>query len=71
MRVRIGLHLTVIIGLLYGAFGLFESLTKFALGISVACVAVIAYGLLDALESEADRRLAEGREQVWRRRDSQ
>jgi len=69
MRIRVGLQLTAIIGLLYAAFGLFESLTKFALGLIVACLAVIAYGLLDTLES--DRRLSEGREQVWQRRDSQ
>jgi hypothetical protein len=32
---------------------------------------VIAYGLLDTLESESDRRLSEGREKVWQRRDAQ
>lgn len=69
MRVRIGLHCTAIIGLLYAAFGVFESLTKFALGLIVACCAVIAYGLLETLQSESDRRLAEGRETVWQRRD--
>ena len=69
MRIRVGLQLTAIIGLFYAAFGLFESLTKFALGLIVACLAVIAYGLLDTLES--DRRLSEGREKVWQRRDSQ
>ena len=68
MRIRIGLQLTVIIGLLYAAFGLFESLTKFAVGLIVACLAVIAYGLLDTVESE---RLMQGREKVWQRRDSQ
>ena len=68
MRLRIGLQLTVIIGLLYAAFGLFESLTKFAVGLIVASLAVIAYGLLDTVESE---RLMQGREKVWQRRDSQ
>ena len=68
MRIRIGLQLTFIIGLLYAAFGLFESLTKFAVGLIVACLAVIAYGLLDTVESE---RLMQGREKVWQRRDSQ
>ena len=68
MRIRIGLQLTVIIGLLYAAFGLFESLTKFAVGLIVASLAVIAYGLLDTVESE---RLMQGREKVWQRRDSQ
>ena len=68
MRVRIGLHLTAIFGLLYAAFGLFESLTKFAAGIVVVCLAIIACGLLDTVE---DQRLAEGREKVWQRRDAQ
>ena len=68
MRLRIGLQLTFIIGLLYAAFGLFESLTNFAVGLIVACLAVIAYGLLDTVESE---RLTRGREKVWQRRDSQ
>jgi hypothetical protein len=71
MRIRIGLHLTAIIGLFYAAFGVFESLTKFALGLIVSCLAVIAYGMLDTLESESDRRLSEGREKVWQRRDAQ
>jgi hypothetical protein len=69
MRIRVGLQLTAIIGLFYAAFGVFESLTKFAAGLIVACLAVIVYGLLDTLES--DRRLSEGREKVWQRRDSQ
>ena len=68
MRLRIGLQLTVIIGLLYAAFGLFESLTKFAVGLIVACLAVIAYGLLDTVEAE---RLSQCREKVWQRRDTQ
>jgi biopolymer transport protein ExbB/TolQ len=68
MRIRVGLQLTVIIGLLYAAFGLFESLTKFAVGLIVASLAVIAYGLLDTVEAE---RLTRGREKVWQRRDSQ
>jgi hypothetical protein len=59
MRIRVGLQLTVIIGLLYAAFGLFESLTKFAVGLIVASLAVIAYGLLDTVEAE---RLTRGRE---------
>ena len=68
MRVRIGLHLTAIFGLLYAAFGLFESLTKFAVGIVVVCLAIIGCGLLDTFE---DQRLADDREKVWQRRDAQ
>ena len=67
MTLRIGLQLTFIIGLLYASFGLFESLTKFAVGLTVACLAVIGYELLDRIESD---RMTEGREQVWQRRDN-
>ena len=69
-RIRIGLALTFIIGSLYSAFGLFESLTKFAVGIIVACLAVIGFGLIDHLESEHDNRIIQERQQVWARRDN-
>jgi hypothetical protein len=49
-RVRIGLVLTIIIGFLYASFGLFESLTKFGVGIAVAAAAAVGYGLCDYLE---------------------
>jgi uncharacterized membrane protein len=69
-RIRIGLALTFIIGSLYSAFGLFESLTKFSVGMVVACLAVIGFGLLDHLEAEHDNRILREREQVWARRDN-
>ena len=69
-RIRIGLALTFIIGSLYSAFGLFESLTKFAVGVIVACLAVIGFGLIDHLESEHDNRIIRERQQVWSRRDN-
>jgi len=69
-RIRIGLALTFIIGSLYAAFGLFESLTKFSVGIIVSCLAVIGFGLLDHLEAEHDNRIIRERQEVWARRDN-
>jgi hypothetical protein len=68
-RIRIGLALTFIIGSLYSAFGVFESLTKFSVGIIVSCLAVIGFGLLDHLEAEHDNRIIRERQEVWARRD--
>jgi hypothetical protein len=68
-RIRIGLVLTFIIGCLYATFGLFESLGKFSLGLIVACLAVIAYGLVDHLESEHNNQIFVERQRVWARRD--
>ena len=68
-RIRIGLALTFIIGSLYSAFGLFESLTKFSVGIIVSCLAVIGFGLLEHLEAEHDNRIIRERQEVWARRD--
>jgi len=44
-------------------------LTKFTVGIVVACLAVIAYGLVDYLEAEHDNQIHTEREKVWARRD--
>jgi L-lactate permease len=50
-RLRIGLVISMIIGLLYASFGIFESLTKFGVGVAVAAAAAVGLGLLDYLES--------------------
>jgi hypothetical protein len=68
-RIRIGLVITFIIGCLYATFGLFESLTKFGVGLIVACLSVIGYGLCDYLEAEHNNQIYTEREQVWARRD--
>ena len=70
-RIRIGLVLTFIIGSLYSAFGLFDSLGKFAVGIIVAALSVIAYGLVDYVEAEHNNQICEERRQVWARRDGE
>lgn len=69
-RLRIGLVGSFIIGCFYAAFGLFDSLGKFAAGIIVAALSVIAYGLTDYVESVHDNQLIAERESVWARRDA-
>jgi hypothetical protein len=68
-RIRIGLAGTFIIGCFYSVFGLFDSLAKFAIGLIVAMLSVIAFGLTDYLEAEHDNQIFREREQVWARRD--
>jgi hypothetical protein len=69
-RLRIGLVGSFIIGCFYAAFGLFDSLGKFAAGIIVAALSIIAYGLTDYVESVHDNQLIAERESVWARRDA-
>jgi hypothetical protein len=52
-RLRIGLVMSMIIGLLYASFGIFESLTKFGVGVAVGAAAVVGLGLLDFLEARS------------------
>jgi uncharacterized membrane protein YphA (DoxX/SURF4 family) len=70
-RIRIGLVLTFIVGCLYAAFGVFESLAKFGLGLIVASIAAIVHGYLDYQQSDHDYRISREREQVWARRDGE
>lgn len=65
-RIRIGLALTTIIGVIYGATSLFTSLTHFALGVIISALAVIGFGLCDTIEQ---RWRHEHRENVWARRE--
>lgn len=69
-RLRIGLVGSFIIGCFYAAFGLFDSLGKFAAGIIVAGLSIIAYGLTDYVETVHDNQLIAERESVWARRDA-
>lgn len=68
-RIRIGCAITVLIGAIYAAAGLFQSLTHFGAGLAIAAIAVIGYGLCDFLDSERDERLRQYRAEVWHRRD--
>ena len=68
-RIRVGLALTVIIGAIYAAAGMFESLGHFALGVIVAALAAMGIGLVDYVEQGRREELALYRAEVWRRRD--
>ena len=70
-RIRIGLMITVIVGCFYAAFGVFESLTKFGVGLIVASTAWIVHGFLDYQQSDHDYRITRERAQVWARRDGE
>ena len=67
-RLRIGFLLTAIIGVVYGAAGIFDSLTHFGIGMAVAGAAILGYGCLDYIEDRHDTRIYETRQAVWARR---
>lgn len=67
-RLRVGLTLTILLGLMWAAVGLFDSLAQVAVGLIVTGVAGLGIGLVDYLDARADNRLARGRAEVWVRR---
>ena len=69
MSIRVALAATFIIGCLYAAFGVFESLWKFGIGMIVSSVAVLVWGFLDYSDTGHNERIAQEREDVWARRD--
>ena len=69
-RLRIGFALTAIIGALWAAAGVFESLLQFGVGLAIASAAVLGYGLIDHVEHHQVEKWSDGRNQVWRRRDN-
>lgn len=70
-RVRIALAITMMLGCIYAAAGLLDSLTQFAIGVIVAASAVIGIGLCDWIEARTDNRIYAERARVWARRDGQ
>lgn len=71
-RIRVGCIITALLGVMYAGAGLFDSLMAVAVGMIVAAVAVIGYGLCDWLEHHVyDRRMARERDAVWARRDAE
>jgi hypothetical protein len=68
-RLRIGASITVIIGAIYAAAGLFDSLQKFGLGIVIAMVGVLIYGYVDYATAHANELRARYRAEVWHRHD--
>ena len=70
-RIRIGLALTFLAGVIYGFSGLMSSVAEFLTGMGVAMAALLGYGLLDFIESRRDERLHRTRAEVWARRDEE
>jgi len=71
IRIRFALVASFILGCFFATFGLFDSLTKFAVGAIVACLSVIGFGLMDYLETQHDNFLLQERQDVWARRDGE
>lgn len=70
-RIRIGLAITALMGVIYGFSGLMSSVTEFLVGMAVALAALLGYGALDFIESHRDERLHRTRIEVWARRDEE
>ena len=70
-RIRMGLSLTILLGTMYAAIGLLDSLAQFALGVIIAATATIAYGFCDFLEDHRIEQTRRGRDAVWARRDAE
>lgn len=70
-RIRIGLALTFLAGVIYGFSGLLSSVAEFLTGMGVALAALLGYGVLDFFESHRDERLHRTRVEVWARRDEE
>jgi hypothetical protein len=51
-RLRVGLILTMLIAAMFAAASLFDSLTNFGIGVAVASVAAVAYGLCDWVQTQ-------------------
>jgi len=68
-RIRFGFAISVLIGSMYAAASLLDSVTQFGLGLAVSALGVIGYGLCDFIEVRHDELTAQAREAVWARRD--
>jgi len=69
-RIRIGAAITIMLGAIYASAGLLDSLTEFGIGLAVATLGVIVYGLCDFIEDHHMHTMSQGREAVWARRES-
>lgn len=69
-RIRIGCSVTAVIGVMYSAVSLFDSLAQVALGAIIAAAAIIAHGGIDYVQTRRDAELQRGRAEVWARRDA-
>lgn len=68
-RLRIGFAITTILGLIYLAAGLFDSLIHVAIGLTITSLGVLGYGCIDYTTARHDDRLYQTRVDVWERRD--
>lgn len=66
---RIGFAMTTIIGLLYTAVGLFDSMLQLGIGIALTAAGVCGYGAVDYVEHRQIARWQDGRDTVWKRRE--
>lgn len=70
-RIRVGCSITALIGVMYAAVGLFDSLTHVAVGAIIASAGVIGYGLADWLDMRREEETRRGRAATWARRDAE
>jgi len=70
-RIRIALAVTFLLGVIYGFSGLMSSVAEFLVGMGVAMLALLGYGLLDFIEARRDERMHRTRVEVWARRDEE
>ena len=63
-RIRVGLAVTFLLGVIYGFSGLMSSVAEFLTGMGVALAALLGYGLLDFIEARRDERLHRTRVEV-------
>lgn len=68
-RIRIGFALSALLGAMYAAASLLDSMTQFGVGVVVSALGVIGYGLCDFLEDRHDELISQARHTVWARRD--
>lgn len=69
VRLRIASAITVILGAIYAAAGLLDSLTTFGIGCAIAATGFTGYGLAATLQEHHDAQLRLERDHVWARRD--
>ena len=67
--IRIGLMITMLLGLIYAFSGLLTSLTDFGIGMAVLSVAAVLYGLCTYIAEADTQRAQRFRDEVWARRD--
>lgn len=70
-RIRVGLIITAILGVIYAAAGLLSNLTDFGIGVAVVAAAITLHGLVHYIETHESARAQQYRDRVWARRDAE